>query len=188
MLHKLGVAMHSPGGSFVYPDRNNRHGTFEDAELMTLTRRVLAQKVGVEVFVPAFRERAQQPLWGFKVPAFVEIAHEALPLLAQVADVRLVAALRSREACIVSYRQAYGGSLESAVNWYDARYAVLLRVLAAWAGEVLELDWAQTLRDSLRQARVLAGFVFRDGLAYPDCAAIERAAAHIERKGHVNER
>jgi hypothetical protein len=180
MLHKLGVPMGEP---FVGADGNNPWGTFEDARLMALTRRVVAGREPVEAFRPVFAALAEQPLWGFKIPAFVEIASEALPLLQLVCDeVRLVTATRPREACIASYQRAYGAEYHQARRWYDERYSALMRVLAAWDGPVLDVWWAVTRVDPMLQACRLARFAFGAGDGFPPREVVQEAAGHIRQE------
>ena len=172
MLHRLGVAMGEP---FVAADENNPYGTFEDARLMALTRRVIGGKEAVEAFRPVFTALAEQPLWGFKIPAFVEIAHQALPLLQAVCDASIVTATRPREACVASYMRAYGVEHHQAARWYRRRYRALLQILTTWIGPTLSMRWQVTKTAPMLQAVRLAKFVGLDD----DEDAIRRAREHI---------
>jgi hypothetical protein len=175
VLHKLGVPMGEP---FVGADGNNPWGTFEDARLMTLTRWVIAGTDPVEAFKPIWQALSEQPLWGFKIPPFVKIAHQALPLLQELAEVRLVIAVRPREACIASYRRAYGVGRDQAKFWFEERYRMLGMLSLRLEVPTLYLWWPRTLREPMGAAQRLAYHAF-EGMNRPGWDVIQEAAGHI---------
>lgn len=180
MLHKLGVWM---GGTFQPSNRNNRWGTYEDAEfrsldLMVAFDRVFCDECAARAYGRLAAKRAGRPLWGVKDPDLTRTYRHLLPHLD---DARVVVCERDREATLDSFMRAYGKPRAEAERWHADKVACLDAMLADVDAPVLQVRFEDVLADPAGAAARLRDFAYEGlGLERP---ALDAAVGHVARAG-----
>lgn len=182
VLHKLDCCM---GNVFQPRNRNNRYGTFEDAEFRSLDVMVafddwLSEESTGKAYEKLIEKRSKgREIWGVKDPDLVRVLSYVLPHLNN--NYRVVVCRRGREDTIASFMQAYNQSRAEAEKWHKEKAALLDECLSRLGCPVLFVDFAQLLSKPEETVNRIAAFAF-ERLEPPTPAQFAEAYAHIQRK------
>lgn len=180
MLHKLNVHM---GDVFQPSNRNNPHGTYEDAEfrsldLMIAFDRVFCDECAARAYGRLVAKRDGRALWGVKDPDLTRTYQHLLPHLD---DVRVVVCERDRGATLGSFVRAYGKTQDEAERWHADKTACLDAMLADVDALVERVQFEDVLEDPGGVAARLRDFAY-DGLDL-ERPALDAAVGHVVQAG-----
>lgn len=179
-LHRLGVDMGE--GHLQHADKSNPTGYYEDMRWHQINKFLAGSRYTAQrVWTLPVRQRAEyealaaecakKPLWGAKAPRFAHVFQHVWPIIAKVAEIRVVVVNRDRSAVISSLMQhsrtAYGGALvmsrakaaQLLVKWN----AALVSGLEGFDGPVLEVGYEALMSDPETEIAILQGYALPHG-------------------------